>query len=93
MVEAQACGTPVIAFGEGGARDIILNNCSGPPTGVLFEAQTREAIINAVLKFESSESQVSADFCRHNAMRFSETVFREKIMSVIDRAVWEHSSR
>jgi len=93
MVEAQACGTPVIAFGEGGARDIILNNCSGPPTGILFEAQTREAIINAVLKFESSESQVSADFCRRNAMRFSETVFREKIMSVIDRAVWEHASR
>ena len=38
-VEAQACGTPVIAFGEGGARDIILENAD-TPTGILFDAQT-----------------------------------------------------
>ena len=33
MVEAQACGTPVIAFGEGGARDIILTEPAAPLTG------------------------------------------------------------
>jgi glycosyltransferase involved in cell wall biosynthesis len=93
VVEAQACGTPVIAFGEGGARDIILNKSSEAPTGILFKAQTEDSIMEAVLKFETLEKQFSGESCRNNAMRFSEAVFRENIMSVIDRAVSEHLQR
>ena len=39
LVEAQACGTPVIAFGRGGVRDIIGPRGDGGPTGVLFDEQ------------------------------------------------------
>jgi glycosyltransferase involved in cell wall biosynthesis len=93
MVEAQACGTPVIAFGEGGARDIILPETTTPPTGILFETQNEDALIDAVNRFELLESQFSASACRDNALRFSEAIFREKVMSVIDRAVSEHFRR
>jgi glycosyltransferase involved in cell wall biosynthesis len=89
-VEAQACGTPVIAFGEGGARDIITNE---PPTGVLFSAQTETSLIAAVQSFTTMESQFSAAACRANALRFSEEIFREKILAVIDEAVATHLRR
>ncbi|MDD2878437.1 MAG: glycosyltransferase [Acidiphilium sp.] len=90
MVEAQACGTAVIAFGEGGARDIILADPSAPRTGVLFAAQTEESIIDAVKKFTAMEAQISATSCRENAMRFSEAVFREKFMTIVDEAMVAH---
>jgi glycosyltransferase involved in cell wall biosynthesis len=91
MVEAQACGTPVIAFGEGGARDIFGASPSAPPTGVLFEAQSVEAIIAAVRRFEAVAAQFSPAACRANALRFSEPLFRERFMAVVDQAVSAHS--
>lgn len=45
-VEAQACGTPVIAFGKGGALE-------GVQSGVFFEEQTPEAVCDAVQRFEA----------------------------------------
>lgn len=44
-IEAQACGTPVIAFGKGGALETVKN-------GVFFDEQSPEAICDAVLRFE-----------------------------------------
>lgn len=49
LVEAMACGTPVIAHGRGGARETILNGV----TGVLFESQTAACIVTAIADFES----------------------------------------
>jgi glycosyltransferase involved in cell wall biosynthesis len=91
-VEAQACGTPVIAFREGGARDIILENVA-PQTGILFEAQTPDSIIAAVGQFEAAEDRFSPTSCRHNAMRFSEEIFRQEIIDVVDRAMAKHRRR
>jgi len=57
-VEAQACGTPVIAFGRGAARETVvgLNDGEGrPATGVFYDAQTPEAIVAALLRFEAAE--------------------------------------
>ena len=48
-VEAQACGTPVIAFGKGGALETVIEG----KTGILFHEQTEQAIQGAVRKFES----------------------------------------
>ena len=93
MVEAQACGTPVIAFGEGGARDIFNTSPMMPPTGILFEEQSVDSIISAVRKFEALEGQYSADACRANAMRFSEQFFRQRFMWVVSNAVAEHSQQ
>ena len=87
MVEAQACGTPVIAFGRGGARDIVVAAEKGPPTGLLFEQQSSEAIIEAVEAFERMGGAIEPVECRLNAMRFTETLFRDRIRSDIVAAM------
>ena len=40
-VEAQACGTPVIAYGRGGALETVRDRAAGRPTGQFFLEQTR----------------------------------------------------
>jgi glycosyltransferase involved in cell wall biosynthesis len=95
MVEAQACGTPVIAFARGGARDIIADEggaSGGPargPTGVLFERQTADSIIDAVARFERLAPAIAPEACRANAMRFTVEVFRERITGLVAAALAE----
>lgn len=88
MVEAQACGTPVIAYGAAGACDIISSDASAGSTGVLFHEQSVEAIIDAVRRFESLEPAISTELCRANAMRFSEDSFRSQFRALVA----EHST-
>ena len=73
-VEAQAAGTPVIAFGGGGARETIRDIGSPLPTGVLFDTQSTDAIVGAIARFE--QATIDADACRINAARFSAARFR-----------------
>jgi glycosyltransferase involved in cell wall biosynthesis len=68
-VEAQACGTPVIAYAKGGATETIRGLDCARPTGVFFEAQSVEAIVGAVARFE--KVAISALDCRENSLRFS----------------------
>jgi len=75
MVEAQACGTPLIAFGRGGAADILGGE--GPPTGVTFAEQSAAAIRDAVARFEALAPAIAPEACRANALRFSEAAFRD----------------
>lgn len=85
MLEAQACGTPVIAYGKGGATETIQGNLNEPsPTGLFFSAQTELAIIDAVKQFESLAVPIQAIDCRHNAMRFSESHFRQAFKALVD---------
>jgi glycosyltransferase involved in cell wall biosynthesis len=83
MVEAQACGTPVIAFGKGGALDIIATGGRAAPTGILFDAQSVEAIIDAVTRFEQSAPAISPAACLANAQRFSIDAFRTRLCDLI----------
>jgi glycosyltransferase involved in cell wall biosynthesis len=88
MVEAQACGTPVIAYAEGGAADIFAGGeCSG--TGILFKEQTVEAIIAAVTQFEATATLFSPAACRENAMRFSAELFRTRFKTIVEAAMGE----
>lgn len=73
-VEAQAAGTPVIAFGDGGSRETIRDLDSMMPTGVLFATQDTDAIVAAIERFEQAD--IDADACRINAARFSAARFR-----------------
>jgi glycosyltransferase involved in cell wall biosynthesis len=83
LVEAQACGTPLIAFGRGGARDIVR-----PGTGVLFAEQSAEAIIAAVEAFEAGPPP-SPEACRENALRFSAANFRAAMRAHVDALLAE----
>jgi glycosyltransferase involved in cell wall biosynthesis len=89
MVEAQACGTPVIAFGRGGAREIVVDSPDPERgTGLFFAEQSVASIIDAVERFERQPA-LKAEVCRRNALRFSEERFRQEFLDVIERTVDE----
>lgn len=75
-VEAQACGTPVIAFGKGGSLETIIPIGNRNSTGVFFDSQNIKSIINAVELFEKNQHEFSPLSCRKNSERFSEQRFR-----------------
>jgi glycosyltransferase involved in cell wall biosynthesis len=79
-VEAQACGTPVIAYGRGGALETVQNG----RTGVLFHEQSVEAIIAALGQFERSAGGFDPAVIRSNALRFREQRFRDELMRHVD---------
>ena len=64
-VEAQACGTPVIAYADGGALETVING----KTGILFNDQTPEAILEAIKRFNQTKFDYSQ--IRKNSERFS----------------------
>lgn len=75
-LEAQASGTPVIAFGKGGALETILGLDSEKPTGVFFRKQTSEALAQAIDIFEINSHKIHPKNCVENAQRFSDKRFR-----------------
>ncbi|MDR5761132.1 glycosyltransferase family 4 protein [Caballeronia sp. LZ035] len=85
VVEAQACGTPVIAYGKGGALETVLDATHERPTGMFFASQTPQAIIDAVDAFDSGAFTFSPNDCRSNAERFSNEHFREALHAHISR--------
>lgn len=88
-VEAQSCGTPVIAFARGGVLESVRGLDAAKPTGVFFHEQTAESIARAVLEFERSEPLIQYRSCRANAMRFSAARFRERFRRHVDRQIVE----
>jgi glycosyltransferase involved in cell wall biosynthesis len=70
-VEAQACGTPVIAFGRGGATETVIDG----ETGLFFHEQTCEAIVKAVAQFELCRDKFDRNRIRQHADRFSTSSF------------------
>jgi glycosyltransferase involved in cell wall biosynthesis len=82
-LEAQACGTPVIAFGKGGALDTVVPLGDAQPTGVLFPCQTVVSMLDAIDRFERRREQITPHACRANAERFSPARFRRAFMSEV----------
>lgn len=87
-LEAQACGTPVIAYGKGGALETVRVTSRGleeeNPTGVFFLEQSVPAIVDAVHRFEADKIKPGA--CRENAMRFSAERFRNEFSTFVENA-------
>lgn len=84
LAEAQACGTPLIAFGRGGACDIVQRlGVADRPTGILFGKQTVEGLKEAVDHFEENQDAITPDACRVNAGRFSEERFDRAILKAV----------
>jgi glycosyltransferase involved in cell wall biosynthesis len=88
-VEAQACGTPVLAFGKGGAAETVVDGV----TGLLFREQTVEAIHRVVEEFEALESSFEADVIRAHAVRFSTERFRHEFKQYVNLRWAEHRKR
>lgn len=86
-VEAQACGTPVIAYGKGGALETVRGRDGDGQTGVFFDAQTPEAIVAAVEHLDRRLPAIDPQTCRTNAERFSTRRFHRDIASFADAAL------
>ena len=84
-VEAQACGTPVIAFGRGGALETVNGLDTTAPTGVFFDEQSAASIRLAVDAFESNSARILPVACRANAERFGAIRFRAEMAAIIER--------
>jgi glycosyltransferase involved in cell wall biosynthesis len=84
VVEAQACGTPVIAYGRGGALESVRPLGIPLPTGLFFQEQSVAAVLDALDRFENAAEQFTPANCRSNAERFSAQRFRNSFRSLLD---------
>jgi glycosyltransferase involved in cell wall biosynthesis len=87
-VEAQACGTPVIAFGRGGATETIIPPASRrEPTGLWFEEQTVDSLVSALESFEAQSKAFIPGVARRQALRFHQRRFEEELLRFLDNVL------
>ena len=79
MAEAQACGTPVIALGKGGALEIVENNV----TGALFNEESVDSLLEALNRVETISFE--PNLVRASALRFTRERFRDEFSTVLRR--------
>jgi glycosyltransferase involved in cell wall biosynthesis len=82
-LEAQACGTPVIALGRGGALETVRGSEGPERTGLFFDDDRPERIGAALDRFEALASPPSALACRAQAERFTAERFREELRAEV----------
>lgn len=82
-LEAQACGTPVIAYGKGGSLETVRSLEDDKPTGIFFDAQTTAAIINGINRFEINSHRITIDNCVRQAALFSTHRFRNELKQFV----------
>ncbi len=93
-LEAQACGTPVIAFGSGGALETVIgldteSAMENAPTGIFFEEQNAQSLIKAVGRFEAAASRFDPRAISAHAARFSPVEFRTNFVQQVKQALEE----
>ena len=86
LVEAQACGTPVIAYGKGGALETVKDIREDPlnGTGLFFNVQQPEALIEAVKTFERLQTKIDPENCRSQATKFSPEIFKQSYLKYVE---------
>jgi glycosyltransferase involved in cell wall biosynthesis len=95
LVEAQACGTPVIAYGAGGALETIQDIRQYPDsgTGLFFQTQSIAALVEAVKSFEALKGAFSPERSRLNAALFAPKMFSDRYLTFLERCYEDYQSR
>ncbi len=88
-IEAQACGTPVLAFGKGGATETVIDGV----TGYHFYEQTAESICKVVQRFEQNSEKFQPSAIREHACTFSEARFKNQILDFVMSQYESHKIR
>lgn len=83
IVEAQACGTPVITFGKGGALETVESG----KTGLFYKSQTKISIINAVKEFEKSKHNYDPEYIGAHAQKYSTKRFINEYRDFVSQKV------
>jgi glycosyltransferase involved in cell wall biosynthesis len=94
-VEAQASGTPVIAYGAGGTLETVRDIRGHPEkgTGILFAHQTEAALIDAVEVFEQYQTKIDPETVRSHALSFSTSVFQKRYLAFLQRCYQEFRTK
>ncbi|MDR9403775.1 MAG: glycosyltransferase [Halothece sp. Uz-M2-17] len=89
LVEAQACGTPVIAYGAGGAKETVKDLREYPDhgTGLLFSSQTPAALVEAVKTFEAKQEKFIPEAIYRHATGFSRHQFHSAYLKFIQQTL------
>lgn len=77
-LEANACGTPVIAYGRGGALETVIAG----KTGIFFEQQNAESLKEALVQFK--QAQFDSENLFEQAENFNKQKFKEKIQEFVE---------
>lgn len=85
-VEAQACGTPCIAYGVGGSLETVVAG----QTGLHFPRQTPDAVAEAIQQFESQTDPFDPEVVREHAESFSNQRFQAELSEYIEEAWAAH---
>lgn len=88
-LEAQGCGTPVIAYGRGGAAETVRGLDQESPTGVFVNRQDGESIQEAIVLFESNHEKFIPKKCREWAMNFSQSRFQVEFSKKVEELMKE----
>jgi glycosyltransferase involved in cell wall biosynthesis len=93
VVEAQACGTPVIAYGAGGALETVVDifQHPGKGTGLFFAEQTVTALVAAVEKFEQCAKNFHPETINAHASQFAPTIFQKRYLEFVENS-WQQFS-
>ena len=87
LIEANACGTPVIAFKAGGAKEMVKENI----TGMFFNEQTADSLMEALKNFDVTKFDPLK--LREHAEKFSKKFFQQKIKNFVDVKVEEYHKK
>ncbi len=87
-VEAHACGTPVVAYGQGGATETVLAASERQPgAGVFFAEQTPEALAAAIEWLEAHPERFSPGLARQQALKFNARRYEHELLSFLEQAL------
>jgi len=93
-VEAQSFGRPVIAYGRGGTLETVIGATrpedAAKSTGVFFPDQTARSLSDAILHFESMETEFSPEFIRSSVQRFDIPRFKSEMYDFINECLACH---
>jgi glycosyltransferase involved in cell wall biosynthesis len=89
IVEAHACGRPVIALARGGALETVIPELNG----LLFVEETTQSLADAIQRFVGLESQFQPELIRETAAPFDENRFSAEVSSFISEKTEEHRHR
>lgn len=88
-VEAQACGTPVVAFGKGGATETVVHG----ETGILFDSQTTDCIQEAIESLIDNYQRFDPAKIRAHSETFSIERFKREFADALDEEYTAFKSR
>ncbi len=83
-VEAQACGTPVIAYGKGGVSETVKPGV----TGEFFGEQTAESLKQVLKSFDASK--YDGKIIRSHALQYDKKIFQKMIKEFLEQKYSDH---